>query len=238
MDRVGINTTQNVILSTEPASVGERIVAAFFDYLVIGVYMFIISMILGILRLESIALVLILFLPAIFYSLILETANQGQTLGKTIMKIKVVNVNGSHPSFGSYFKRWIFRLVDVVMLSGGVAVLTIILNGKGQRLGDIAAKTMVIRLKNKVSINDTILIDTPESYDPVFREASRLSEVDIQIVKDVLNYLQKSPNSISNSGLVNKVKQKISSKLGINSTMEGQKFLETIIKDYNRINKG
>lgn len=233
MQGVGIHTTQNVVLLTEPASIGERMVAAILDYITLGVYSFIISFIIGLLEIESFAIILLLISPIIFYSLVLESTQQGQTLGKAIMKIKVVNVNGSHPSFGSYFLRWIFRIVDVLMLFGGIGTLTIILNGKGQRLGDIAAKTMVVRIKSKTTIDDTILVEVSEQYTPVFKEAIRLSEKDVQIIKDVINYAISNPKTITTSSLVNKTRIKIINKLGVQAQPDGLQFLEIILADYN-----
>ena len=233
MQGVGINTTQNVVLLAEPASIGERMVATMLDYIVLGVYGIIISFIIRALDVKSFAIIIILSSPLLFYSLVLEASQQGQTLGKTIMKIKVVNVNGSHPTFGGYLLRWIFRILDVLILFGGIGVLVIIFNGKGQRIGDLAAKTMVVRIKSKTTINDTILVEVSEEYTPVFKEAERLNEQDIQIIKDVINYARSNPRTITTSSLVNKTQNKISEKLGIQALPDGLKFLETILTDYN-----
>ena len=82
---------------------------------------------------------LIVNLPTTFYSLIFEIAMNGQTPGKYLNKIRVVKIDGSKPTLGSYLTRWLLRIIDIWFFTGSVAVFTILFNGKGQRLGDIAA---------------------------------------------------------------------------------------------------
>ena len=52
---------------------------------------------------------------------------------------------------------YIFIFVDLNMLSGFIALISIIVTEKGQRLGDMTAGTSVISLKNRVLISHTIL---------------------------------------------------------------------------------
>jgi Predicted membrane protein/domain len=145
MDKVKVQTTQNVEINYEIASLGDRVVAALIDYGVLIAYMLTISVIVYFLNQLDIQgdwlliLLMMLCLVIIFYDLLCETLMEGQSIGKKIMKIKVIKLDGTQPSFGSYFMRWMLRIVDVVLFSPAVAMLVILINGKGQRLGDIAA---------------------------------------------------------------------------------------------------
>src|SRR5690606_36177431 len=106
---------------------------------------------------SQIAIYVTFYLPVIFYTLIFETLLDGQTLGKRIMKIKVVKIDGYQASLADFVIRWIFRIVDLNMMSGVVALVAIITSPKNQRLGDMTAGTAVINLKNNVNISHTIL---------------------------------------------------------------------------------
>jgi len=68
----------------------------------------------------------------------------GQTLGKKMVNIKVVREDGKKLTFGEAFLRTILRVIDglAVYLLGFIVVLV---SEKKQRIGDIAAKTVVVR---------------------------------------------------------------------------------------------
>jgi len=84
------------------------------------------------------SLYLKLSLPAFLYYVLLESILNGQTVGKNLMQSRVVKLDGSKPGYASYFIRWILRIIDVVLTTGGVAFLTILIKGNGQRVGDIS----------------------------------------------------------------------------------------------------
>ena len=150
MDKIQIETAQNTSITQNIAHLGDRMLAYLIDSFVIGVYT--LSMIFLLISLDVDfrdlwALYLIVSLPAFLYYVLLETLMDGKTIGKSSMSLRVVKIDGSKPDFASYFIRWILRIVDVVLSTGGIAVLTILIRGKGQRVGDIAAGTTVISEK-------------------------------------------------------------------------------------------
>ncbi|HCI71200.1 MAG TPA: RDD family protein, partial [Balneola sp.] len=87
--------------------------------------------------------------------LIFEVVWNGKSFGKWMMGLQVVMLDGSSPSFGNYLIRWMLRLLEVSFTNGILAFITVLINGKGQRLGDIAAKTCVIKTRKKVKLSDT-----------------------------------------------------------------------------------
>ncbi len=115
-----------------------------------------------------------------------ETLMNGQTIGKRAIRIKVMRLDGRQPSFGNYIMRWILRVIDVQLLFGTVAAITIYINGKGQRLGDIAAGTMVIKTKYDEEIGKTPYVNVQEEYVPVYPQVTELTDKEINIIKRVL----------------------------------------------------
>lgn len=238
MENVSINTTQNVEIEHQVASVGERILAHLLDYLFFFAYYIGIVIIFSIFQtFESISLIVILCLPVLLYDLVFEIFFNGQNPGKMIMKIRVVRLDGSPPTIGGYLLRWVFRPVDNLLIIGSIAIITIILNGKGQRLGDIAAGTTLIRLKQRVMLTDTLHVRLPENYKPVFPEVRTMTEADMHTVKEVLKHIYRNRGSDSAILLSYNTKNVILKKLGIDSTLHPQQFLETILMDYNFMNQ-
>ncbi|MGE5431849.1 MAG: RDD family protein [Syntrophomonadaceae bacterium] len=240
MQKIKIETTQNVTVEYEIAGAGRRIAASLIDLLIIIGYIIAVSMSFSAIRSGmgslNTYLFYMLFLPAAFYDLICETMMNGQSFGKKSMDIKVIKLDGSQPTFISYFLRWILRIIDVVICYGSVALITVIINGKGQRLGDLAANTTVIRVKSDASLGDTILTEINDNYNVRFQEASGLSDKDAGIIKEVIDLWNETPYEELQDKVALKTKEVISKKLGITTDMPPLPFLETILKDYNFIN--
>ena len=175
-------------------------------------------------------------MPIFFYDLACELFLDGQSFGKKIRKIKVVKIDGTQPAFINYFLRWIIRPIDVTFSYGTVAMVTMFINGKGQRLGDIAANTSIIKLKKDLVLEDTIFRKVDESYDVQFPEVSNLTDIDIGIIQDVLDQIGKITDHFIYEEILSKAKNEISRKMGINSDIRPLTFLYTVMKDYNFIN--
>jgi uncharacterized RDD family membrane protein YckC len=235
MPQIDINTTQNVLITHPAASIGKRMLAQLIDLTVIIFYSIFVSFVAGLLANRSTAIMIILFLPVIFYSFLSELFFQGQSLGKMALNIRVVKLDGAQPSVIDYFIRWIFRIIDIPFY-GSVAIITIAINGKGQRLGDLAAGTTVIDTSKKTNINTSIYRKLPDDYQLQFKEVEKLDEKDIKIINKVLNHHKKNFSRETANMLIN-AKDAIIKKTGIKTTMPPRPFIQTIIKDYNYLIK-
>lgn len=174
------------------------------------------------------ALYLLLSLPAFLYYVLLETLMNGQTVGKGLMKIRVVKLDGSKPSFPSYFIRWVLRIIDVVLTSGGIAVLTILIKGTGQRVGDIAAGTTVITERKKIFLKDTLLRDLPDDYRPKFPQVTVFTDREMQTIKELYDSARRNGDHhviVSLSEQIKKVTE-------IVTELKPMEFVDVVIKDY------
>ncbi|MBE0571482.1 MAG: RDD family protein [Ignavibacteriaceae bacterium] len=241
MQTIEIQTTQNVHIEYPIASVGDRVVAGLIDQLImIGYLIAIIFFYIWLLNVTEgssfsypVAYFVILFLPLFFYHLLCETYLNGQSFGKKIMKMRVVKLDGTQAGIGSYFLRWILAPIDIYFTYGSVGLVTMIVNGKGQRLGDIAAHTTVVKLKAETKLDDTILKTTPVNYEVKFPQVSALSDKDISLVKEVLDLNYKKPDVLVYTRILNKTKEAIEKKIGVTTTLHPLNFLDTVLKDYN-----
>lgn len=246
MSEIQIATTQNVNINFISAEIGERILAIFFDILIKSAYIGLTSWFLfGLTELgevifsndmwSNMAVFIILGLPVIFYSLILETFIGGQTIGKKLVKIQVVKIDGYQAGFPDFLIRWVMRLVDVNLFFGVIGLVSMGSTKNQQRLGGLASGTAVISMKNKINISHTILQEVKEDYVPTYYSVIKLSDNDVRIIKE--NY--ERAKAISDHKTLLKLKNKITDVINEQPKEDGRigKFIETIIKDYNHITK-
>jgi uncharacterized RDD family membrane protein YckC len=235
MSKISILTPQNIELEYDLASVGDRIVATIIDRLILIAYVIILIVVAmqgdfsgNIMQLY----IFIASLPAMFYTLLSEVFMNGQTIGKRVMKIKVISINGNQPSFSQYLMRWLFRIVDLWMTGSIVAIIMVAVNDKRQRLGDIVAGTTLIKTTPRTTINETLYVPVAETnYKATYPEVINLKDDDIQLVKEVIINVHKSSNTM----LAYQTMQKIETVLNIKSQHEPLTFLYAVLSDYNHL---
>lgn len=232
MQTIRVHTTQNVYIHYPLASVGDRILAHLIDSVLLILYAVAVIALLVRLDVEHWAIWTVAGMPFLFYSLIFEIFMNGQSPGKYLMKIKVVRLDGTPPKIGDYILRWLMRAIDLRIFSGAVAMVSIIAGGKGQRLGDVAAGTSVIKLAEQKEItSQEIFIMTESEYQPVFHEARNLTARDIEIIQQALE-VNKNTGNIKPAVLLT---EKIKGILDLQTDLPPVKFLYTIIKDYQHL---
>ncbi|HSP10966.1 MAG TPA: RDD family protein [Salegentibacter sp.] len=232
MDNFQIETAQNISIRQNVAGIGDRILAFLLDSFILGVYLIISSFIISGTGLDGageFVYYLILGVPVLMYYLLWESLWNGQTPGKKILQLRVVKLDGSRPVFSNFVLRWVLRIIDISISSGAIAVVSILLNGKGQRLGDIAAGTTVISEKKKISLENSLGVDIPENYQPLYPQVSMLKDADIQEVKN----LYRNARANGNHGIILKLSARLSNILDIEPQQQPNDFVQQVISDYN-----
>ncbi|QIL75620.1 RDD family protein [Hymenobacter sp. HDW8] len=179
---------------------------------------------------NSITVFLIAFLigiPWVFYHLLSEIFLNGQSIGKRARDLKVIRLDGTQPGLGDYFLRWLLRLIDISLMSGAVAVITILINGRGQRLGDLAAGTTVVRVKASTRLDETIMLPDA-NYQVVFPQAASLTAEDVTLIRQLFQQGMQRQNYL----LLNEVANKVKSLTGIRTDLQDEPFLRTVLRDY------
>lgn len=232
MDKFQIETAQNIGIHQNVAGIGDRILAFLLDILIIVGYAILASFAiagLGMEKGEQWVYYLIIGLPVFLYYLLWEIFNNGRTPGKAALEIRVVKLDGSRPRFSQYLIRWLLRLVDISFSSGSIAVVTILLNGKGQRLGDLAAGTTVITEKKQLNLSQTLLVDIPDNYMPHYPQVTLLKDRDIQNIKSVY---QKAKIQ-RNHRVIISLSEKISKILEVHPEERPEEFVQNVLRDYS-----
>jgi uncharacterized RDD family membrane protein YckC len=203
--------------------------ASAIDYIFLGIWGLLISVVVQNGFEPGKVVILILFgLPVVIYHPVMEIFFNGQSVGKMMMKIRVMKTDGSTPTVTAYLLRWIFRLIDVTFSGGSVAVTSIAFTEKSQRLGDLAAGTTVIRLKERTKLQELIPVAGIENYTPVYSEVVALSDRDIQLVKKVLH----KRSSAWDPQLAANMSSHVKKVTGIKTDVADLKFLKTILSDF------
>ncbi|MBU0898394.1 MAG: RDD family protein [Nanoarchaeota archaeon] len=143
------------------AGVGSRFIALLVDGIILGIIMLLIALpfgatsmmfgmmsptgisnILGIIAMYS-TLMIVWFVISLLYFSYFESKS-GQTLGKKLVNIKVVTEKGKNLTFGTALIRTILRIVDG-QAGYLLGLIIILISDKKQRLGDMAAKSIVVK---------------------------------------------------------------------------------------------
>ena len=240
MANLAINTTQNVNLDYKIVSVGDRILAFLIDLFIFFIYLYVVEIITDLLGMTFsdnwtvFGIQQLLLLPVMGYSLYMHILFNGRTIGKMILKTRVVKVDGSPVHWSNYMILWILRLVDIWIFLGSIGLLAILFSDKRQRVGDSAAGTVVISTKNTVKITHTILEEVTEVYEPKFSNVTLLTDKDVRLIKET--YLIALKSSDFKTLLV--LRKKVESILEVDSDLYDKQFIETVLKDYNYFTQG
>ena len=241
MASIRVHTAQNVTLEYEVASIGDRIVAAIIDNIILIAWAlacvwFIFNFLkLGRADMENVAALVLLGvligIPYVCYNLICEVFFNGQSLGKKARDIRVMRLDGTAPSVGDYLLRWLLRIIDTALpvVGGFVAIIVMALNGKGQRLGDLAAGTTVVKIRpvapHAVASAADLIID---GYQPVFPQAALLADHDVALVRQLLQRAATQNDYL----LLSEIASKVKALTGIRTDLPDEPFLKTILRDH------
>lgn len=192
--------------------------------------------------------------PILFYHIIMEITLNGQSVGKMVMQLRVVNENGGRASLSQLFIRWMLRdvwfilvlvmglskeyngekteavILVLVVLGFFIAdIILVVSSKKGQRIGDILAKTILIRTQTKGNIEDTVFIEVADSYVPSFPQIMQLNDRDINAIKSILETARRKGDYT----MAESAAAKIKNHLRIESDMAAFDLLDVLLKDYN-----
>ena len=252
---IQIATAFNIDLEFELAPFHKRLFAYLIDFFILIIFLFSMKWVLyagfSMNMKDNMGLdILIISMPMFLYSLVTELWMNGQTIGKKLMAIRVISLDGGEPTLGQFILRWITKffewpflfgyvffsaeaLVAYIVFTGflGIAVIiAITVTKKSQRLGDLAAGTVIVNTRSAMSVADTVFMNVSEqNYKVLFPEVMRLSDSDINTIKTVLTQSRKT----NNIDMCYRVEAKVKEVLGIRSDLYPPDFLEKLLEDYN-----
>jgi uncharacterized RDD family membrane protein YckC len=248
-DSISIETPESVTLEADVAGFGSRVLAALIDYLIIIAALSLFYCIaLSSVRptdnrgLTAALTILVLFAVFVFYHLVFELAWNGQTPGKRILKLRVVQVNGMPVTANGVVIRNLVRLFDMLPALYGIGLTSMFVTRHTQRLGDLAARTIVIHERGQVN-----LAAVREDYKVWYTLITRNSEIPDYIRVDLLtdhdrrtvvNYLQRRDEMTSREPVAVMLARRIGAAMGIHdyyhlsSLGRAEEFLEQVARAF------
>lgn len=159
-------------------------------------------------------------------NLILEYFWHGKTIGKKIMKIKVISDNCQPPSFQQCLLRWIIYPIDSMLIG------FFFINKYSQRIGDMAAGCYVVNEKTKKLVNVSIEDDyryVERDYQPVYTQLNTMTEKEETLILKALY----DPNYVSQQ---TEIARSLSKKLNLEQQeSNSERFLIQLYNDYKYI---
>lgn len=155
-----------------------------------------------------------------------------------IITNQFVRINQTHASIG---ERIFARIIDYIIIDvgfSGIGILFILLTKDSQRLGDLAAGTIVVKEIDidKIHVSLDEFYYAKKDYHPVYEEAKNLSQAQIEVIEKAV-YSNNDKHEEQIEKLANKVarflhiEEKLKESLQKGNSKE--KFLATILHDYN-----
>jgi uncharacterized RDD family membrane protein YckC len=162
-DQISIDTPELVSIEMPLAGIGSRFIALLIDYLIWGAGL-IVLLILALLTLpamrafnvksaqwaEAIVIFLVFLLNWGYFTLF-EALWNGRTPGKRVARIRVIQRSGRSLGLLESMARNLVRYVDQIPFFYAVGVITMFVTSQHQRLGDLAAGTLVVREREEES---------------------------------------------------------------------------------------
>lgn len=231
-----IITGQYVTIEQYPASAADRLLARMIDMFIIQMYLVAVVTVVSALPNRymnddtGILVLVIVLLPVVFYFPLCEIFFSGRTIGKHAQRIRVVQADGSRLKVTSALLRWVLDFLDVTL---GLGLPVIIVSKKSQRIGDIAADTLVIKDTERFyTDNNPYAYDFADSnYHPSYPEASELTIKQYELIDRVIYY---NDDFDRRQQLLDSTANKVISTLGIlpRPGMPAEVFLATVLSDY------
>ena len=163
-----VSTPERVSFTYDTATLGSRFLAQFLDLLVLGggVGSLVGGLALALSLLPQLQAaegwivavwLVVVFATVVGYFPVSEAIWSGKTLGKMVMHLRVVDLRGGPLTVSQAILRNLVRLIDFLPLYYGVGAVVMFVNQRGQRLGDLAAGTVVVRERRAVSLSELVL---------------------------------------------------------------------------------
>lgn len=229
-ETLNIDTPENVAFGYNIAGIGSRFLAALLDTLCISfIQLLVLLPVLFFLGYKTVTENLTTWVAALLsllafvffwgYYIFFELIWNGQSPGKRLVGLRVVRRDGTPVTLFEVLIRNLLRVIDLLPSGYGVGLVTMFIDSKSRRLGDMAAGTLVVHDRGPVSL-DTLAPAaqfTPEIVSgaalPQDFPIERLTGQDMQLVED---YLQRREGLENRALLAGQILKKLCQRAGLN----------------------
>jgi uncharacterized RDD family membrane protein YckC len=248
-ESIYIETPESVTLEADIAGFGSRVLAAFVDYLIIFAVLTVFFCIASdSIRsaddpgLTAAIAILILFAIFTFYHLVFELAWNGQTPGKRALKLRVVQASGMPVTVNGVLIRNLVRVFDFFPAFYGVGLISMFVTTHTQRLGDLAARTIVIHERSQLDLAE-VREDYHVRYTLILRNQELPDYIKVHLLTEqdrrtVVSYLQRRDEMSGREPIAAMLAGRIAEAMGIHDPIRfyslgrAEEFLEQVARAF------
>ena len=261
-----IDTPENVSLTYDIAGIGNRFIGALIDTFLVTCLLVILNILLFVVLiwddaplaisvfdseeiswLEGLAIALFALLQFIVfwgYYTLFEFLWNGQTPGKRLVKIRVLRLDGNPIGLTEAALRNLVRPIDFLPSGYGMGLVVMFCNEKTRRLGDLAAGTLVVRMRADLSLDS--LVESARSQTQTdaaetpsllleFPHIRRLSAADYELIREMLaRKWHGGPSNIMLRRLAQAIAARIDKPKPTN-TRASVDFLNAVVEAYHQL---
>lgn len=243
IDKLTIDTPEQVHLEFILAGVGSRFMAAFLD-IVIEIIGYLVLILLsawffssglfnksGSIWWEAIFGLIVFSINWGYYA-IFEAVWKGQTPGKRWAGIRVIKDSGRPINAFEAITRNLIRFVDFLPAFYGIGVITMLLNSRNRRLGDYVAGTIVVHESSDRESN--IFFNTPTKTEFALHQAAGLTLQEAELIETFLARRLDIPMDVRQASS-RRIADMISRRLNVpreSRPANDENFLELMVKEF------
>jgi uncharacterized RDD family membrane protein YckC len=259
IDDIAVLTSENVRLTYTLAGMGSRFAAFLADSLIVGLAMVAVTFVFFIAGLSlnefgeveigqmsiiaAIYIVVMTFLLWGYY-FFFEWANWGQTPGKQLLGIRVSMADGAPADTVACATRNVVRIIDTLLALLGITFFIMIFTPRYQRLGDLAAGTVVVK-RRRLTFDD--VIDASRSRDRAALSAARelemadisvpikISDTERKVLERYIERREGLPSQVRNKlakDLAGRLRQRAPA--GTADTLGDDRLIEAVLKEQKK----
>jgi uncharacterized RDD family membrane protein YckC len=232
-DRMAIATPEGVEIELTLAGLGSRFIASLIDFLIRLLPLIALLVLLDPTdsALGAAIFALVEFGMQFFYNVLFEVLGGGRTPGKRSVGVRVVRTGGRPVTFVRSMLRNIVRIVDYLPGFYLVGMLAIFITNNNQRLGDLAAGTLVVRDRHGDRRHGEAPSSTGVTYDAGEAVNWDVSAVSAQDVATVRAFLERrsSLDARARKDLAYRLARKLQPLVGGANESDDERFLEMLV---------
>jgi uncharacterized RDD family membrane protein YckC len=241
LDKLSIDTPEQVALDFALASIGSRFLALAVDTLIQAIAtVALVGIGFGLLIVFSVTfaniapwvlavLFLLYFLVYHAYFALFEIAWNGQTPGKRVVGLRVIGVTGRPINVFEAILRNVVRIADQLPGISAVGIVSVFVTERNQRLGDLAAGTVVVHERG-VEPGEVELKLEPRTG-PTHHGAAKLLPEEAAVI-DLFLRRREQLGDFTRSRNAAEIADRIRARLGVTQRMNNEEFLEEVMTEY------
>ncbi len=236
-DRLGLSTSEGIDVDLTIAGIGSRSLAWLLDGLIIGAVLVAVGM--GSLVLSAfdellaggVSVMAATALP-LAYLVGMETLNGGRTLGKAAAGIKTIRLSGAPVGVGAALVRTLILPVDIIFF--GIGLMSMLATKNSQRLGDLAAGTVVVRERTPVgnASSTRMVFSVPEGTSRW--DVSAITEAEIGAIRTYFDRAPVLPVD-RRRRLADELRTRLEGRVGgVETVYDSEQFLARVVAEKTR----